>query len=122
MRLKKGDAEAARAIVDKYHKPIYQFMIRLGHSAEISDELAQQTFILAWKSIRQLSCNSSLRAWLYRIAINVSKTYRRRQRRRSEVSLNEADLSDIETGCIDKLEAEDELARKQFDHPRTPAA
>lgn len=66
-------------------------MQRMGHSAELSEDLTQQSFIKAWQNISQLRDGGSLNAWLYRIAANVSNSHWRKNKHRPEISVEQAD-------------------------------
>jgi len=91
-RLKAGEQAAASELVDKYYEQIYLFMRRLGHSPEASEDLVQQSFLAAWQNINQLRRANSLNGWIYRIAVNASKLYRRKHAGKEQVSIEQIDI------------------------------
>ena len=53
-------------------------------------DLAQEGFLRAWRSIHRFEGRSSFYTWLHRITMNLTIDFLRRQRRRSEVELDDA--------------------------------
>jgi len=85
-RLRAGEREAARELVDKYYERIYLFMRAVGHDQHTSEDLVQETFLRAWQHIGQLRSGKALNGWLFRIAGNVSRLYWRRHKDGDNVS------------------------------------
>ena len=66
-----GDRSAFDPIVDRYRRQVYNICFRFaGNHADASD-LAQDTFIRAYRGLRGFKGQSALGTWLYRIAVNV---------------------------------------------------
>ncbi|MDD4608571.1 MAG: sigma-70 family RNA polymerase sigma factor [Bacteroidaceae bacterium] len=63
---------AFNTLVKKYQSPIRRFFLHqtVGNES-LSDDLAQETFIKAYKNIQHFNKRSSFSTWLYRIAYNV---------------------------------------------------
>lgn len=108
-RLKAGDREAAVELVDLYYQQIYLFMRRLGHSRQVSEDLTQEIFLSAWGHIWQLRDGRALNNWLYRIALNASRLYRRRHGGSEPASLDEIDVADSSEPEADKVGRYDQL-------------
>jgi len=71
-RYLQGDEPALEALISRYLKPIYGFVHRcLAGSPEAAD-IAQETFIKAWRSLRRFDQTKKFKPWLYRIARNAS--------------------------------------------------
>lgn len=72
------DKRAFDALVVKYQEPIRRFFMgqTLGDK-QLSDDLAQDTFVKAYTHISSFRSISSFSTWLYRIAYNVHYDYRR---------------------------------------------
>lgn len=68
-------------LVVKYQSPIRRFFLNqtLGDS-QLSDDLAQDTFVKAWTYISQFRGTAAFSTWLYRIAYNVLYDHMRRQK------------------------------------------
>jgi RNA polymerase sigma-70 factor, ECF subfamily len=77
-----GDESAFSAIVDRYRPELRIHAYRMLGSLHDAEDAVQETFLRAWRSRRSLKEGRSLRAWLYRIATNVSLDTISRQRRR----------------------------------------
>lgn len=68
--LKAGDETAFRQFVDTYKKDLYNLCLNIVPNAEDAEDLAQESFIQAYHSIKMFREGSQLKTWLYRIAIN----------------------------------------------------
>ena len=67
-----GDEKAFGKLVDKYKQRIVRFfLMQTGGNQDDSYDLAQETFIKAWRSINSLEHMQTFSAWLFRIAYNV---------------------------------------------------
>ena len=65
-------------LVEKYQSPIRRFFLnQMGGDNQLSDDLAQDTFVKAYVNIGQFRGGSSFSTWLYRIAYNVFYDYTR---------------------------------------------
>jgi RNA polymerase sigma-70 factor (ECF subfamily) len=70
-------------LVREYQSPIRRFFLtQTGGDSQLSDDLAQETFIKAYTSISQFHGTSSFLTWLTRIAYNVHYDYRRSEKRK----------------------------------------
>jgi len=86
----RGDQFAFSELV-KRHQSILRASLRKmtnGH-AELSDDIAQETFILAWKNIGKFRYEAKFSTWLYRIAFNA---WQSDVRRKSEVLLDDCNI------------------------------
>lgn len=73
-----GDREAFGAIVSRYQSLVCAVTYSGTGSLAASEDVAQETFITAWKRLNRLSDPSKLRPWLCGIARNLANNYRRR--------------------------------------------
>jgi RNA polymerase sigma-70 factor (ECF subfamily) len=74
-----GDVGAFTLLVERYERAVRSFASRLWPSAQ-ADDIAQETFIRAWRSARSYAASGTYRAWLFRIAWRVYLTHRARER------------------------------------------
>lgn len=66
-----GEPGAFDAIVERHRRQVYQLCFRYVGNHEDAADLAQDTFIRAFKGLRGFKAQSTLSTWLYRIAVNV---------------------------------------------------
>lgn len=79
-------------IVDQYSQSLYWKIRSIVLRHEDADDVLQNTFLKAWKSLPQFEGKAKLSTWLYRIAINESLDFLRRQRSVARCSV-EGDMS-----------------------------
>ena len=88
-RCQSGDTEAFGQLVTKYRVKIFSMIYGIvGNECDAWD-LAQESFLKAWRSIHRFRGRSSFYTWLYRITTNVTIDSLRRKCRRSEVELDD---------------------------------
>lgn len=100
-----SNTKAFDALVKKYQSPIRRFFLHLTlGDNELSDDLAQETFIKAYTNIISFKNLSSFSTWLYRIAYNVFYDYIRSRKY----------TSGLDTGEVDKVyfTAQENIGRK----------
>ncbi len=78
--VREGNSNAFAGIVEHYQAPLQRYLYRLTGDFELSKDLAQDTFVQAYKSILKTDSELSLRAWLYRIAENNARQHFRRKK------------------------------------------
>jgi RNA polymerase sigma-70 factor (ECF subfamily) len=66
-----GRREAFDLIVVRHRRSVYQVCYRFAHNHEDASDMAQETFVRAWRGLGQFRGQSALSTWLYRIAVNV---------------------------------------------------
>ena len=80
-RLKDGDEAAVRELIGRYEGPVAATVIGiLGHGPDV-DDIGQETFIQFLRSLPRFRGESTIRAYLTRIAINLSLNELRRRRK-----------------------------------------
>ena len=80
-RTQNGDTEAFTPIVHRYRERIYKLIYRWVRHHETAEDLCQEVFLKAWQALPRFRGGSLIYSWLYRIAVNCSKDYLRRQKR-----------------------------------------
>jgi RNA polymerase sigma-70 factor (ECF subfamily) len=85
-----GDDAAYGELVRRRQESIRNLLRRLTRDAALADDLAQQAFIQAWRSIRSLNSPRAFGAWLRKLAVNGWLMHLRA--RRTEVELDESVL------------------------------
>ena len=72
-RVKAGDKKAFDLLVSKYHQRVIRLISRLVRNPAEVEDIAQEAFIKAYRSIGQFRGDSAFYTWLYRIAVNSAK-------------------------------------------------
>lgn len=76
--LARGDQHAFRQLVLRYQSPVRRWSRRLCNGDEAAgDDLAQEVFLKAYRSLRQYRGDARFSTWLYRIAFNLAASRRR---------------------------------------------
>src|SRR5437867_11260932 len=71
-RCQAGDTEAFDELVTRYRTRVFSMIYNMVHSEQDAWDLAQDSFVKAWKSIKRFRGRSSFYTWLYRIVMNVT--------------------------------------------------
>lgn len=80
-RARQGDEDAFHAIFKRYGRPILSFINELIRNRELAEELAQETFVRAYRSLSGLKDEMRLSTWLFGIARNVVREAMRQTRK-----------------------------------------
>jgi len=72
-RVKRGDVKAFEMLVVKYQRRIERLIGRMVRDVDLVPDIAQETFIRAYRAIPQFRGDSQFYTWLYRIAVNTAK-------------------------------------------------
>lgn len=83
-----GDVDAFNRLVAIHQNAVYGFAMSLTRQHALADDVTQETFISAFRSISKMR-GGNFRAWLLRIARNKAYDHFRRQNRRRESSVDE---------------------------------
>ncbi len=94
LRVKAGDESAFAYLVQKYRRPMVNFMYRMAHNAAGAEDLAQEVFLRVYRSRESYEATAKFTTWLYRIATNLAVNHARdtrHERPENTVSLDEPD-------------------------------
>jgi RNA polymerase sigma-70 factor, ECF subfamily len=80
-----GDPNAFASLIKTHQKMIHALTFRMTGSLADAEDLAQETFIQAYKQIGRFRGEAAFSSWLYRIAVNRCLNWRKRERRRQEI-------------------------------------
>ena len=68
-----GDTRAYELLVIKYQRRIERLIGRMVRYVDLVQDIAQETFIRAWRALHQFRGDAQFYTWLYRIAVNTTK-------------------------------------------------
>jgi RNA polymerase sigma-70 factor, ECF subfamily len=65
-----GDKDAFRLLVERHSRSIFRVVYRMTGNQQDAEEIVQETFLRAYKSLERFESRSNFGTWLYRIAVN----------------------------------------------------
>jgi RNA polymerase sigma-70 factor (ECF subfamily) len=65
-----GDRDAFRVLVERHSRSIFRVIYRMTGNQQDTEELVQETFLRAYKSLERFELRANFSTWLYRIAVN----------------------------------------------------
>src|ERR1700692_771890 len=78
-RCQAGDTEAFDELVTRYRTRVFSMIYNMVHSEQDAWDLAQDSFLKAWRSIKRFRGRSSFYTWIYRIVMNVTIDWLRKK-------------------------------------------
>jgi RNA polymerase sigma-70 factor (ECF subfamily) len=96
--LRAGNMSGFDFLIQKYRKPIVNFMHRMVRNQAVAEELAQEVFLRVYRSRETYRAEARFSTWLYRIATNLGVNYARDNRHERQASTIYLDEADSETG------------------------
>lgn len=79
-RIQEGDLKAFEALYERYKGPIYRTALAITRSQEAAEEILQECFVRAYIHIGKVDDRAPFKAWLHRIAVNLSYDWLSKQR------------------------------------------
>ena len=103
-RIRNGATDDFAEIVRRHQSRVFAILYRYERDHQRLEDLAQETFIKAWRSLAQFDGRAPFQHWLSRIAVNVALDHLRKQRRQR----NEIALPDLGEDALEWLRCDDE--------------
>ena len=75
--LKAGSEEAFAWLIARYNQPVYSLIYRILDDPSDAADTTQEVFIKVFRGIRNFNADSSLKTWIYRIALHEASNQRR---------------------------------------------
>ncbi|MGH9465836.1 MAG: RNA polymerase sigma factor [Terriglobales bacterium] len=90
--LRAGSVDAFNYLISIYHQPLYRFISRLMCGSDEAADILQNSFLKVFRSASHFEGNSSLKTWLYQIALHEASNHRRwwKRHKRQELSLDDS--------------------------------
>lgn len=97
-----GDQKAFELLVIKYQRRIQRLIGRMVRDVDLVEDIAQETFIRAYRALAQFRGDAQFYTWLYRIAVNTAKKALMDMKRNPTVSENSfKSADDDETSMLE---------------------
>src|SRR3982075_4427366 len=110
-----GDAESFNQLILRWERPIYALAYRVIGREEDARDVAQETFLRAFRALKGFRGQAKFSSWLYRIALNLCRDWIRRERRAPVVQPPEdVDLIEMAAAAEPSESIEDLVARKDL--------
>lgn len=89
--LRRGDEQAYEALIERFQHPVYSLVYRLMSDPSDAGDVVQEVFLKVFRRVGTFRGQSSLKTWIYRIAVNEASNHRRwfSRRRGQEIGLDE---------------------------------
>jgi RNA polymerase sigma-70 factor (ECF subfamily) len=102
--LRAGSEEAFAWLIARYHQPIYSLLARTVHDRADAADLTQEVFVKVFRGVSGFHGESSLRTWIYRIALREASNQRRwwLRHKQQEVPI-ETEIAENDSGIPVKL-------------------
>lgn len=116
-RVREGDKRAFGLLVEKYRRKVIRLLSRMVRNPDDLEDIAQETFIKAYRALPQFRGDAAFYTWLYRIAVNTAKNHLvsrgKAMRTVSDHAVNDEDEPDERLVAQDISTPETELLSKQ---------
>lgn len=117
-RVQRGDKQAFDLLVLKYQRKIMRLLSRMIRDPSEIEDVAQESFIKAYRALPQFRGDSAFYTWLYRIAINTARNWLAQNNRRPSTSSSyeseEGETFDETDNLTDSSNPESEMASRQI--------
>ena len=109
-----GNTDAFEALVKEHEKLVYNLALRMVHEPEDASDMAQESFVKAFRSLGSFKGDSKFSVWLYRITANVCTDFLRSKSRSQTISLTVDDDGEASEIAVPDMggSAEDKLMQK----------
>jgi RNA polymerase sigma-70 factor (ECF subfamily) len=67
-----GDTDAFRVLVDRYSRKVFRLAYRMTRNERDAEDVVQETFLRAYRRLKQFESRASFGTWIFRIAVNAS--------------------------------------------------
>jgi RNA polymerase sigma-70 factor (ECF subfamily) len=93
-RARGGVSDAFRVLVERHSRSVFRLAYRMTLNEFDADDVVQETFLRAYRSLARFDGRAEFSTWIYRIAVNCSLDLQRAKGKRAEVGGNHDDEGD----------------------------
>jgi RNA polymerase sigma-70 factor (ECF subfamily) len=109
-----GDLDSFNQLVLRWERPIYALAYRVIGREEDARDVAQETFLRAFRALKGFKGQAKFSSWLYRITLNLCRDWIRRERRTPIVAVPEGvDPVDLADEHLSPTESVEELVARR---------
>lgn len=90
-----GDEKALEALVEKYLKPLYNFIFQLVLDKEAANDITQDVFVKVWKNLSSYDSQKKFSTWIFAIAKNTAFDFLKKKKAIPFSAFKNADESNI---------------------------
>tara|TARA_B100000900_G_scaffold399128_1_gene401300 strand:+ start:47 stop:631 length:585 start_codon:yes stop_codon:yes gene_type:complete len=117
-----GEKAAFEQLVLRHQELVFSLAYKLTGNREMANDVAQESFIRAWKAIEKFRGDSTFSTWIYRITVNTAWTLRKKAKKHNTLNIDDtyepividekkdpelvainSDLSSVLVNALDKL-------------------
>ena len=84
-----GDKSAFEELVKRHQDLVFSLSFKLPGNRELANDVAQESFIRAWKAIEKFRGDSTFGAWIYRITVNTAWTLRKKAKKHYSLNIED---------------------------------
>jgi len=92
-RAQEGEYCAFDSLIQRYQERVYATVYHMTSNHEDANDLTQETFIKAYKALKNFKGDSSFFTWVYRIAVNKTINFLKGRKNKIHLSLNDLDFN-----------------------------
>jgi len=100
-RVRRGETRLFALLVVRYQDPVYGMALRFVRRAADAEDVAQEAFLRAYRSLEGFKGDARFSTWLYRITWNLCTDWLRRNRKPARASVALDDDADVADGRVD---------------------
>ena len=123
-----GEKAAFEQLVIRHQDLVFSLAYKLTGNSEMANDVAQESFISAWKAIEKFRGDSTFSTWIYRITVNTAWTLRKKAKKHNTLNIDDtyepividekkdpelvainSDLSSVLVNALDKLPIEQRI-------------
>ena len=84
-----GDKSAFVELVNRHQDLVFSLSFKLTGNRELANDVAQESFIRAWKAIEKFRGDSTFGTWIYRITVNTAWTLRKKAKKHYSLNIED---------------------------------
>src|SRR5918996_3250225 len=110
---RRGDAGAFEELVERTHRQVYTLAYRLVGDRHEAEDVAQEAYLRAYRSLRGFRGDARFETWLYRIVANAAMTHLRRRGRFGDLLADNQEVISMQPAAhqVEETVEEDEIKR-----------